>query len=745
MKVLFKINVVSIVIITALISNIYIRYINNKYNHFYNICQKEITFNAIIISEAIEKEYNYVYTIKGIDGIYKNKKFLVYINKDNNYLVKYGDLINLRGTFKEPSSSRNYKGFSYKEYLKTNKIYGTIKISDIAVLANDKVNIIFRISNSIKETIKNNTKKILPKETGNLLIGLILGDKSDLSEDIEENFKDSNLSHMLAVSGSHVTYIVLGLTYILDKIKIQKRKITIITITFLIFFMFITGFTPSVVRACVMGILVLGSNLFYRKTDFTTSISLSLLIILIQNPFSINSIGLQLSYLGAIGIICFNKEVSNLLLKIRINKKIANLFSITISAQLLIMPIMILKFNTLSTTFLISNVLATLPFGGSIILGFITIIFSFISITVARILSLILNIFLKLFIFISKMVSEIPYSNLILTTPRITTIIIYYVVLISIKYLLSIYTKTKPKRKIEANTLNFIKTKRFKKIIIVIFLILILTNIFPKIKKLVNGELDIYFIDVGQGDSTLVSSPHNKTILIDGGDGLTEILLPYLLDRKIKVIDFLIISHFDSDHCNGLIPVLEELKINNLYISKQIEITEEYTNIIELAKRKNIKINVVKEGDRINIESNIYIDILYPTNNLKYKDLNNNSIVCKLKYNAFSMLFTGDIQASEKDVLNKYSNTEVLKADIIKISHHGSNTSSQKDFLQVIKPKIALIGVGESNKFGHPSQEVLNRLEECKIKIYRTDLLGEIYIKINKKGKIMQLNNSCKK
>lgn len=147
-------------------------------------------------------------------------------------------------------------------------------------------------------------------------------------------------------------------------------------------------------------------------------------------------------------------------------------------------------------------------------------------------------------------------------------------------------------------------------------------------------------IDVGQGDCTLIVTPNNKKIIIDGGEGNIKVLLSYLLDRRIKKIDYIIISHFDSDHCNGLIDVIENLNIKNVVISKQAYLSEEYINIAKIINKKKINVIHVKQGDSLKIDKQVKVDILYPTKDLEYEDLNNNSIVAKISYNNFKMLFT---------------------------------------------------------------------------------------------------------
>ena len=179
---------------------------------------------------------------------------------------------------------------------------------------------------------------------------------------------------------------------------------------------------------------------------------------------------------------------------------------------------------------------------------------------------------------------------------------------------------------------------------------------------------------------------------------------------------------------------MQELKVENIIISKQFEASENYQKFLKIAKEKKIKVKVVHAGERIQIEKNLYIDILWPdiSNPINDNILNNNALVFKLSYISFSILFTGDIEEiAEKMILEKYKNNlELLKVDVLKVAHHGSATSSIEEFLNVVRPEIALIGVGEDNSFGHPSDNVLERLKSFNCKIYRTDKNGEISINV---------------
>ena len=243
-------------------------------------------------------------------------------------------------------------------------------------------------------------------------------------------------------------------------------------------------------------------------------------------------------------------------------------------------------------------------------------------------------------------------------------------------------------------------------------------NIVPK-------NLRIYFIDVGQGDSSLIVTPLNKTILIDGGGNEfgnynigKNVLLPYLLDRGIKDIDYVIVSHFDSDHFEGIQYLMEEIKIKVVIIGTQFDGSENYEKFLDIVKRKKIKVEMVKEGERINIEKNVYFDVLWPQEerSITNNSINNNALVCKLNYKNFSALFTGDIEEeAEKILLSKYDE-KILNSKVLKVAHHGSKSSSTEEFLEAVNPTVALIGVGKNNRYNHPYKEVLDRMENLRSK-----------------------------
>ena len=767
----FKIFLNSKVLITififSVISNTITIYQNNKYNIIYKD-KENLEGKALVVSEKEDKEYSYLYKIKvlNIENKKEGKNTYLYlrVNKKSDILLEYGDIISFKGEFQEPSKKRNYGGFDYKNYLKTLKIYGTIKLENGEVLEKNKGNILISFSNKISNSVKEKIYDLLNEREANLLIGLLLGDDDNIHNDIEEAFKISSLSHILAVSGMQVTYIITAMYFIFNNI-LGKRKTKIVIIIILIFYTILTGFSPSIVRASIMGILIMGAGLFYRKNDIWNSIAISLLLMLIYNPFLITNVGLQLSYLGTIAIILLNKTFLKMFNKIKfekyiLNRKIINIVSkiieiltVTISASIAVFPIMLYNFNLFGTYFLITNLLASIIIGPITIFGTVIVIISFIFLKLGRMFSIFLEISLNILVLVSNF-SKLHFSKIYITTPKIFMIIFYYVLIIVFNYIYKIYHNRNLsltqmrfrnlialyKYKIKEIYNNKKSRKKFLSVLILIVFCFNICNFF-----IIKRELKIYFVDVGQGDSTFIVTPKNETILIDGGGSLgtdfdvgESTLLPYILDRGYKKIDLMFVSHFDQDHIGGLFKILEELKVEKVCISKQEEDSENYQKFLNIVKEKNIQVLVVKIGDKIVLDKNLYFDILWPKDKqIEENKLNNNAIVMKLNYNNFSMMFTGDIEKkAEEEIIETYKNSKILESDILKVAHHGSKTSTTDEFLSRVKPKIALIGVGKDNMFNHPSNTTIEKLENMGIKIYRTDLNGEISICVNNNGEV---------
>ena len=403
---------------------------------------------------------------------------------------------------------------------------------------------------------------------------------------MEEQFREANMAHILAVSGMHISYLIIGCVFFLKTI-FGKRMANIITCMVIIIYMLIVGLSSSITRAGIMGILMLMSSVVYRKNDVYTNMSFSLLVMLLINPYLIIDVGLQISYAGTLGIIIFRKNILFLLKKIKVrNQKIkykipkilkrlaeisAEIISVTLSVQIFILPISVFHFNLFSTYFIITNFFISIIIGPVFIIGILYTILN------SRIILKLLEFGIRILIEISKIPQFLVGSKIYLSRPNFFQIIIYYIFIFIIFYIISLKKKLN-KNMSEKRILNLIALFKFnfRKInkeiklifILCLFLSFILINLIPQ-------KLKINFIDVGQGDSTFITTPNNKTILIDGGGSYNSkfdvgrsIVLPYILNHGYNKLDYIMISHMDLDHIRRIIYNIRRNKCRRSYYCK---------------------------------------------------------------------------------------------------------------------------------------------------------------------------------
>ena len=635
-------------------------------------------------------------------GKYNKKKFYVFSQKK----FRIGDVVNCNFEIRAPSGQRNYGGFDYAFTLKTKGIDGNIKINKVFEVQHSK-SFYYAYCDKIVELrieINNFFNKNLKKDLASIIIGILIGDKSGMDGRVIEDFQNANLSHLIAVSGAHFIYVVGFLEYICKFLK-NKRKSQFFLIIGILFFMRLTQYTPSVVRAGIMTIMAILSSVFKRKSDIYTNLAISSLVLIIKNPYSIFDIGAILSFSGVLGIAYFQDKFK--LIYQNYEGRFLWFFdsiSITIAANIVIIPIMVYYYNTISFTFIIANLVVAPLLGVLIILGFIAFIFKF------KFLIVLLSFILKLFFFLVKFMGKLPFSTVLVCYGSFIFVIAYYFIV----YFL-------------------IKRKMLLALLTIVVMIIANFNFLPKNKLYIN------FVDVGQGDCMLIRY-NGMNFLIDSGGGISaedydvgkNTLLPYLIDRKVYKIDYIIVSHFDADHCRAFLHVMKYIKVKNAIIAKQFKNSRMYSEFLEIANKKKINIIYVKENDHFKFKD-FRIDIYNPNDEAIMENvMNNNAILNMLRFGRINILCTGDLEKIAEDaIITRYSNSNVLKADILKVGHHGSITSTSDDFLKLIMPRMALIGCGKNNKFGHPNQFILNKLSAIGCKIYRTDLNGEISICID--------------
>lgn len=677
---------------------------------------KEDKIEVYIRTDKIVKDgKDYLIEEKVLGNIY------FYDESKSNISISEGNIIRFQGRIKLPKEKRNPGGFDYSTYLKTKNVYSTLSIGEesVEVLGKKSLGMVRDNAFNIKANIIKVIEENLSKDHGDLLKGIIFGEK-DLDNSIRDNFVDSGIAHILAVSGLHVGFLVSFVYFITKILRISNPfKLIIITMV-LAFYIVVTGGVASVIRASIMTWIYLFSRVISKKYDGISALSLAGLIILIPNPLLIFTASFQLSFLAAFSIILFYSPILEYLLKIRFMPPvIGQLLAVTLAAQLGTLPISIFHFHQLSIISPITNLLIIPSLGILLITSIGGICFYLLTPFIGKYLFFLAGFIFQWVLKIAEFFSSLSYSTLSLPPFTIIGLIIYIFVLFIIANYIPIGIK---------------KVKRISFIVLSILVIIHFTIL------LIPRPLKITYLDVNQGDSAIIETPNKITILIDGG-GYPEyqgkrkiskdVLLPALYSKRINSLDLVIISHPHDDHMKGIEELIGEIPIEAIGV---FDIDYKYMNdFIEEIRRRGIKVIKLTEGNIIKVDKNISMEVLSPKSNAiivdEQKDINNLSIVIRLDYNNSSFLFTGDIQEETENTLIDMEKN--IKADVLKVPHHGSDTSSSEVFLAGVRPRISIISVGESNNFNHPNPDVVKLLEDISIRIYRTDKDGAVEVITN--------------
>jgi len=635
---------------------------------------------------------------------------------------EYGDVLKIKGKLEIPAGRKNFGEFDYELYLARKKLFTYLNIwqeKDIQKIGEDNSNFLVSFSLSARDKIREITKQTLPSPYNYLLIGILLGEKGFIPPNLKEVFTEAGIMHILAVSGLHVGIIALALLTFLGMLRLPKKFKLPMLILILIIYASITGFRPSVLRATIMFILLIGGKLINRSRNLNISLFFAAFLILLSNPLILYDAGFLLSFIVTFSIINLSPILQGLFSKITV--WIKNPLAVSTAAWIGIFPLSAYFFTKVSIISIVSNIFIIPLTGIAVILGFITFFMGMVSISLAGVIANINYLVLNLIILIAKSFSSLPFAFIYVAQPSISVIIIYY---LTVFFLIEIFYKKTLLQKIKKKTILISLS--------IISLIIIVLIFYPE------DDLKVHFINVGAGDCILIETPNKTNILIDGGgtpqsdfDVGTKIVIPYLRRKGINEIDLLVLTHPHLDHLEGLLPVLKEFKVEMVLDGRLISDSSEYEEFISIIQKKEIFYHQAKAGDNFIISNNLEIFLLNPLYDSDFYDqldFNNASIVVKLFYKNADFLFTGDIEEATENKLLAWQN--VLQSDILKVGHHGSATSTNIEFLNKVDPSIAVITVGKNN-FGHPSQKIIERLEDRNIKIYRTDENGTIIIKTN--------------
>ena len=607
---------------------------------------------------------------KTIIDVKRGKKYRITFYKQIN--VNLWDKVLISGKFNTPKSNTVFNTFNYRKYLLSKKIMLVSNEASITIKHKNK-NPFY----SLKTSIKNHIEKYKSKA---YLKAFIMGDTSLIEEDIMSNYKMLGINHLFAISGMHVSVFVFLINKLLKKYKAKD----IIIILFLLLFLFITDYSESLLRCSTFFIISYLNKVLKLNIKNIYLILISAFFLLLINPYLIYSIG----FLFSVIITFFVIASSNLLKDKTYFKK---LFIMSLICFLASVPILSFYFYKINLLTIVFNMIF-IPLVSYLIfpLGLITFFL--------YPLDNIYMFFINLLEGLSSFFQNINFLSFVIAKPNIFVILIYYAIL-------------------------FLSIKRSRKLLIIYFIVLLI-NI--NIKYFIR-DASVTFLDVGQGDSSVIIFPFGKTILIDTG-GLylsgynisKNKTVPYLNSLGISKIDLLILTHGDYDHIGDAINLLNEIKVDEVLFNND-SFNDTENKIIKVLDKKNIRYSKNSWDFKKNED-------LYFLNTKMYDNENDNSTVVYFTYKNFSFLFTGDASKErEEDIMENYNIKDI---SFLKVGHHGSKTSTGSSFIKKINPKYSIISVGENNRYGHPNKNTLKNLKDTTI--FRTDLNGSIKIKLKK-------------
>ncbi|MDO4288184.1 MAG: DNA internalization-related competence protein ComEC/Rec2 [Eubacterium sp.] len=673
---------------------------------------KQPALGGVVVTAPVIKSGKTRFVLKtdGQNGL-PRAKIQVQVSEELSELWA-GDRLRLEGELRRPEGARNPGGFDYGLYLKGEGIEALLYAEGdgVAVLGRTGSPVLAPLR--LGQWLGRRCDAYFSADQSSLIKGVLLGDKS-MAEDLTEQFRDAGISHILAVSGLHVSYIYAMLLALMKLFRLRHALRPWVLLPCLLFYVILTGLSPSVIRAALMlSVLVFGQGL-QENYDGLSGLCLAAIVILIASPAQLYAAGFQLSFLAVLGIILFNRPLLFQWERLTSKKPgfVINSLVMTCTATLATLPATLYHFYSVSAAGLVAN-LVIIPLVGFLI--------------AAAALTLILIAFLPMAVlalpaaFLADLVLTLTqlFSRLgVLSLNRGALSAAELVLLVTGLFLTAGYFNLK--RPLARGAVTAILGS----------CLLILAS-----QPFVRTPLKITFLDVGQGDSALIETPSGAAYLIDGGGyedlGFNsaqaaaqtpiseQVLLPALYAKNIRVLEGVFISHNHADHSQGIEELLGTFPVKHIYVSTK------HNEVVALTAW-GIPVTQLGQGDYLKTADGLGVEVLWPqgeTEALSDDDQNEASLVLRLVYGKRSFLFTGDAGAETEAQLE----ATLPQADVLKVGHHGSKYSTSEEFLRKLAPSVAVISAGRYNTFGHPTPEVLERLGGIGAACLRTDTQGAV-------------------
>lgn len=681
-------------------------------------------------------------TLKGAypeDTPKEQYRILVYISNETSCQI--GDKIKVYGKIKRLQVSRNKGMFNQALYYKANNIQYICNGEEIQIVKVGKRNWREDIY-YIRMKLYCRLQEVFPEDTAELLAAILLGIKSGLVEETKNLYQKAGILHLISISGLHISCIGLGLYHFQRKIGVGFGTSAVITTLFLVFYGILSGESVSAQRAIIMAFFMMGAWYLGRSYDLLTALSYAALFILLKSPYQLYQAGFQLSFGAVLGIGVVAPELVRAFGR---NNKLVKAIVTNLGIQLTTLPIILYYYYEIPLYSLLLNLVLVPCMSIILCSGLLGVACSFLGIGIGKFWGSGAILLLKAYEKMADITLHLPFSNIRWGQPTLTGICCYYLLLVFCVFVFHKMNERKDKIFQEESHL-YGEFGWEDKLNLCGFGVLLLSCLLLKYQP--QEPLKITMLDVGQGDGIVIEESNAGVYLVDGGSSdVKQVgkyrILPFLKAEGISKIQGIFISHMDSDHISGIKELLEshsqgEIEIKQVYLPNIEGKDEAYLGMEEKIKEQNIGITYLSRGMQLK-QQGLEIELLQPVSKGLYQERNEYSMVFRLVYQDFSMLFTGDVEGQGEEELLKSGKLE--KTTILKTAHHGSEYTMGEETLSCIQPEVTLISCGADNSYGHPHKGFLDRVNKFNSKVYVTMNQGAITVETD--GAHMIIYEKC--
>jgi competence protein ComEC len=650
----------------------------------------------------------------------------VLVSSDSLGDVQIGETLLLRGFLRLADGSRNPGAFDYRAYLQAQNISALFYCQNRTPLWRATPREMFAWRRAIAHSkiwIETQLSRIAHGQNLALLRGLLIGERDEISKEVVEAFQRTGLVHILAVSGSNVGFIVVIIFTMLSLLRVPRKRRPAFLLLGIVFYMLLTGAQPPVVRATIMAAVIIIGELIERQADIYNSLGVAALVILLWQPLQLFQLGFQLTFVAVLGIAYLYQPLALLFRRMLPTRWqpvrwTLSLLAVSFAAQLATLPFALHAFGRLPIAAILGNLIVIPASFIIIVTATAACAFSFIPL-VANTFGNIADLATGAMIAFTRWLAQIPlaYVDGVYVSPWLLLV-----------YAIAIATLVEWRRSPIARRWLLPAG-------------LLALNIFIWQSAWTAGpKLRVTFFDVGQGDAALLEFPRGR-LLIDAGplqenyDAAERVLLPYFQRRGVRQLDAVVITHPHADHLGGLSTLLQKIKIKKVFVCGVETNSPLEQHCEKLADSLQVPLSALRAGERLPDFAPAQVFALHPQRNeSNFEQLNDASIVVKVIFGQHAFLFPGDAEFEGESHL--LQSAPVLDSDVLKVGHHGSNTSSLPKFLIAVSPQWAVTSVGRWNNFGHPDPQVIARYDSLGIRILRTDREGAVIFETD--GKILR-------